>query len=72
MIDFYRKCDSEHQYPVLNRLHENLLQEETELMENHSDSLRNSLDIIKSEMNVLNMLEKEKDAMTTREYVRFM
>ena len=41
-------------------------------MDNHSDSLRSSLDLIKSQMSVLNTLQSDKDAMTTREYIRFM
>ena len=41
-------------------------------MASHSDSLRSSLDVIKSEMSLINQLEKNRDSVSTREYVSLM
>ena len=38
-------------------------------MSNHSTTLRSSLDVIKSEMSLINELEKNRDSVSTREYV---
>jgi hypothetical protein len=41
-------------------------------MNDHSDSLRSTLDVIKSEMSMLGQLENDKSSLTTREYIQFM
>jgi hypothetical protein len=41
-------------------------------MRNHSTSLRKEIDIIKSEMSLLNEMEVDKSKITSRGYVKFM
>ena len=54
MDDFIRNCnDIEAKEGVKEKMHDLLYNEENDLMNSHSDSLRISLDIIKGEMNML-------------------
>ena len=46
--------DEEFNLQVLTHMNERLLSEEEELIQNHSDSLRREIDIIKGEMKQLN------------------
>ena len=49
MEEFYRNGhDHQAKEMVKEKMHEHLFNEENDLMSNHSDSLRSSLDIIKS------------------------
>lgn len=57
---------------VRQKMHEHLFHEETELMNSHSDSLKTSLEIVHSEMDMLNALERNKDTLSTREYISFI
>ena len=41
-------------------------------MQSHSETLRKEIDIIKSEMGLLNEMEIERGRITGRGYVRFM
>lgn len=49
-----------------------LFNEEDELMRNHSETLRREIDMIKSEMGLLNEMEIDRSKITSRGYVRFM
>lgn len=49
-----------------------LFTEEDELMRNHSETLRREIDMIKSEMGLLNEMEIDRSKITSRGYVRFM
>lgn len=55
-----------------HRLHEQLFNEENDLISSHSATLRSSLDCIKSEMHLIADLEKNREAVSTREYIAIM
>ena len=57
---------------VLSKMNERLFAEEDELIQNHSDSLRREIDIIKGEMKQLSEIEADRGKITSRGYVQFM
>ncbi len=53
-------------------MNKQLFNEENELVSNHSETLRREIDMIKSEMGLLNEMEVDKSRISSRGYVRFM
>jgi hypothetical protein len=57
---------------VHQKIHEQLFQDENDLISNHSDTLRSSLDCLRSEMSLISDLQSNRDAVSTREYLQLM
>lgn len=57
---------------ALSEMNKRLFHEENDLTKNHSETLRREIEIIKSEMSLLNEIEIDKSRITSREYVRLM
>jgi|LakMenEpi03Aug12_release.lakeMendotaPanAssembly.Ray.scaffolds.fasta_scaffold1773698_2 hypothetical protein len=57
---------------IVSEMNKRLFNEENELTKNHSETLRSEIEIIKSEMSLLNEIEVDRSRITSREYVRIM
>ena len=57
---------------VLIEMNQRLFKEEGELMTHHSETLRREVDMIKTEMGLLNDMEADRGKISSRGYVRFM
>jgi hypothetical protein len=73
MIEFVSSTtDPELRHRVHQKIHEQLFQDENDLISSHSDTLRSSLDCLRSEMSLISDLQNNRDTVSTREYLQLM